>query len=75
MSTIAAGSLMRTRGGGVVHRVGCISVIKGLPRSRPVPWRWADGRDSSEVIETIRFHQYALCRDCMPFTTVEETQQ
>lgn len=74
MSIIAAGSLMRTRGGGVVHRVGCISVIKGLPRSRPVPWRWADGRDSGEVLEAIRFHQYTLCRDCVPFMSEEDKQ-
>lgn len=65
------GALVRTRRGSVVHRADCTSVTRALPASRPVPWLWAVGRSREEVVETIRFFDYSVCRNCKPFTLEE----
>jgi len=56
------GDLVRTRGGGVVHRASCRILKRTVYTS---PWRWAEGKTPGEV-KDLGFA--SPCRVCRPLT-------
>lgn len=57
-------TLVRTKGGKVIHRSTCSRI--GGACSTAKPWFWAEDRRLDEVAAIVDFYGYKLCKFCQP---------
>lgn len=58
--------LVRTKGGGMVHKRGCSYASRG------VPWRWAEGKSRDRILLDTQGLGYGFCKRCQPLIGLDE---